>query len=283
MEHLYLTDKLYWTGSIHCNDPRSVTNTVRGWSVFLWCPAAFRLSDLATGVLLHLVLHRSTESKLVRRRQSLCELVGNLDWQSVSACLHFILVLFLYRVLSSFMFHWLDGVVLVTWIVCYRQISYSDHRKGSMALSLDWDDPVRMNKLKAENINNSSDGDDADLVLFCFFRFSTLVLLSACLFALFFMLYFDLMLLLELLRALKCILWLKAFRILQRALNTLQGSEVWNSKTSNLLQVLISIQGLCAMCCSYLLVHSWTIWISLSCSEHFLSLVGTESLALGCL
>ena len=75
-----------------------------------------------------------------------------------------------------------------------------------MALSLDWDDPVRMNKLKAENINNSSDGDDADLVLFCFFRFSTLVLLSACLFALFFMLYFDLMLLLELLRALKCIL-----------------------------------------------------------------------------
>ena len=73
-------------GSIHGDDPRSVADSVRGWTVLFRCPAAFRLPKLTTGVLLRVLLQRSAQSELVRRRQSVRQLVGNVDRQGTSAC-----------------------------------------------------------------------------------------------------------------------------------------------------------------------------------------------------
>jgi len=49
----------------------------------------------------------------------------------------------------------------------------------------------------------------------------------------------------------------------QAMLNTFQGSEMWNSKSSNMLQVLISIQGQFARCFVQLLayIHLFASWI----------------------
>lgn len=134
-----VSDACCQTGSVHCNDPRSVTDAVRGWAVLLRCPATCELPMLTTDVLLYLLLQRSTESKLIRRWQSVCQLVGNLDWQGIYAYFYFFTFCFCYLLSFGFFHLFFHDLMVFFGDITRLQPEKIKYPKGWSSLGLNTD------------------------------------------------------------------------------------------------------------------------------------------------